>query len=97
MRRPSRRLSKKIAMSSSGPPGPAATGGPGRMPRGWAGAGAGEGFAGQVGEGGEAVDDHDQVGLGEDAAQDVDDPVGAADGEAVGVGAADGDGGDAEG
>jgi hypothetical protein len=60
-----------------------------------AGAGAAEGFAGQVGEGGIAVDGHDQVGLGEDAAQDVDDAVGAADGEAVGVGATDADGGSA--
>src|SRR4051812_49618004 len=62
-----------------------------------AGAGAAEGVPGQVGAGGVAVYGHDQVGFGEDAAQDVDDAVGAAEGEAVGVGAADGDGGGAEG
>ena len=43
-----------------------------------AGAGAAEGLAGQVGEGGVTVDGHDQVGLGEEAAQDVDDAVLAA-------------------
>src|SRR5205814_10479157 len=64
---------------------------------GGAGAGAAEGIGGQVGEGGVAVHGHDQVGFGEDAAQDVDDAVGAADGEAVGVGTADGDGGGAQG
>src|SRR6476469_11122986 len=62
-----------------------------------AGAGAAEGVPGQVGAGGVAVYGHDQVGFGEDAAQDVDDAVGAADSEPVGVGAADGDGGGAQG
>src|SRR5215470_20138040 len=62
-----------------------------------AGAGAAEGVGGQVGQGGVAVYGHDQVGFGEEGAQDVDDAVGAAQGEAVGVGAADGDGGGAQG
>ena len=58
-------------------------------------AGAAQAIPGQVGEGGVAIHGHDQVCLGEDAAQDVDDAVGAADGEAVGVGPADGDRGGA--
>ena len=45
-----------------------------------AGAGAPEGVPGQVGEGWVAVHSHDQVGLGEDAAQNMDDAVGAAEG-----------------
>jgi len=59
--------------------------------------GAAQAVRGQVGQGGVAVDSHDQVGLGQDAAQDVDDAVGAADGQAVGVRAADADRGGAQG
>ena len=60
-------------------------------------AGAAQGIPGQVGEGGVAIHGHNQVRLGEDAAQDVDDAVGTADGEAVGLGPADGDRGGAQG
>src|ERR1700730_77675 len=60
-------------------------------------AGAAQAVPGQVGEGRVAINGHDQVRFGEDAAQDVDDAVGAADGEAVGVGPADGDCGGAQG
>ncbi len=60
-------------------------------------AGAAQAVPGEVGEGGVAIYGHDQVRFGEDAAQDVDHAFGAADGEAVGVGPADGDRGGAQG
>ena len=59
-------------------------------------AGAAQAARGQVGEGGVAVHGHDQVCLGQDAAQDVDDAVGAADRQAVGVGPAHADRGGAQ-
>ena len=46
-----------------------------------------QGFGGEVGECGVAVDGHDEVSFREDGAQDVDDAVSAAECEAVGVGA----------
>jgi len=46
-----------------------------------------QGFGGEVGECGVAVDGHDEVGFREDGAQDVDDAVNAAECEAVGLGA----------
>ena len=61
-----------------------------------AGAGTAQAVPGQVGEGGIAIYGHDQVCLGEDATQDVDDALGAADRQAVGVGQADGDRGRAQ-
>lgn len=51
----------------------------------------------EVGEGGVAVDGHDQVGLGEEGAEDVDDAVRTAEGEPVRVRAADAHGRGAEG
>jgi hypothetical protein len=44
-----------------------------------------QGFGGEVGERGVAVDGHDEVSFREDGAQDVDDAVSAAECEAVGV------------
>ena len=46
-----------------------------------------QGFGGEVGECGVAVDGHDEVSFREGGAQDVDDAVSAAECEAVGVGA----------
>jgi hypothetical protein len=61
------------------------------------GAGAAQAVRGQVGQGGIAVHGHDQVRFGQEDAQHVDEAVNAADREAVGVGAADGDRGGAQG
>lgn len=58
---------------------------------------AAEGLGGQVGEGGVAVDGHDQVGLGRQRTQDVDDAVAAGRSQSVEIGAADTDRSSAQG